>query len=307
MASSQNVLIFGPTGGVGSAAALFARKRGATVWLAMRDTSKPISHLDSSDPGYHRVQADLTDPSSLAQAVKTSSARTAFVYCMFGIPDFMAQSFAALKSAGITFVVFLSSYTVQGAADDEKNMAGFLSKLHAQTEVALRDSGIAYAAVRPMFFSTNVLWNKDDMKAGKVGLLYPDVKLDYVTPSDIGAVCGAMLADPELQQLDLDGGAKAIYMCGPELLTQRRAHEIIAEALGREIVIQELDEEAWMTKHDFLPRPVLESTAGLMRKQQEDLFPRELVKEYVANVKKYAGREALKLGEWVKANRELFE
>jgi uncharacterized protein YbjT (DUF2867 family) len=306
MASSQNVLVFGPTGGVGRAAALFARQRGATVWLAMRDPSKPISQLDASDPGYQRVRADLTDPSSLAHAVEKSSAKTAFVYCMFGVPDFMAASFAALKAAGITFVVFLSSYTVQGAADDEKNMAGFLSKLHAQTEVVLRDSGIEYVAVRPMYFSTNVLWNKEDMKKGKVGLVYPDIKLDYITPSDIGAVCGALLADPELQQLDLENGTKTIYMCGAELLTQRRAHEIIAEALGREIVVHELDEEAWIQQHSYIPRPVLESTAGLMKKQQEDLFPRELVKEYVGNVKKYTGREVLKL-DWVKANKELFE
>jgi uncharacterized protein YbjT (DUF2867 family) len=304
MAPSPNVLVFGPTGGVGRAAALFARNQGATVWLAMRDPSKSISQLDASDPGYQRVRADLTDPASLAAAVEKSSAKTAFVYCMFGVQDAMAASFAALKAGGITYVVLLSSYTVQGAASDEKNKAGFLSKLHAQTELALRDSGLAYAAVRPMYFSTNVLWNKDDMKAGKVGLVYPDIKLDYVTPSDIGAVCGALLADPERRQADADC---AIYMCGPELLTQRRAHEIIAEALGREIVIEELDEEAWMQKHSFMPRPVLESTAGLMRKQQEDLFPRELVKEYVGNVKKYTGAEALKLGEWVKANKELFE
>jgi NAD(P)-dependent dehydrogenase (short-subunit alcohol dehydrogenase family) len=128
MAPSPNVLVFGPTGGVGRAAALFARNQGATVWLAMRDPSKSISQLDASDPGYQRVRADLTDPASLAAAVEKSSAKTAFVYCMFGVQDAMAASFAALKAGGITYVVLLSSYTVQGAASDEKNKAGFLSR-----------------------------------------------------------------------------------------------------------------------------------------------------------------------------------
>ena len=106
--SKKNVIIFGPTGAVGCAAALEAHRRGASVWLAMRDVNKHISGLDSTEFGYTRVQADLSQPSSLAHAVQQSSATTAFVYTMFASGDHMAGSFAALKSAGITYIVLLS-------------------------------------------------------------------------------------------------------------------------------------------------------------------------------------------------------
>jgi uncharacterized protein YbjT (DUF2867 family) len=304
--STHNVLVFGPTGGVGRAAALAARKHGATVWLAMRDTSKSIPGLDDSEPGYHRVQADLMEPSSLAKAVQQSGAKTAFVYCMMRSSDSMASSFVALKDAGITYVVLLSSYTVQGAAHDEINTVEFLSKVHAQHELALEKSGIAYAAVRPMYFASNVTWNKEAIKAGVIELVYPDSKLDFITPSDIGAVCGAVLAEPRFQQPDKDGAAKTIYLCGPQLITQRRAHEIIAEKLHHDLEVKEIDEETWFKKNDFLPRPVLQATANLMKKKQDDLFPPKLYDEAVGNVKKYTGAEPLEFGPWVEANKELF-
>ena len=44
----DNVIIFGPTGAVGTAAAREAGKRGAKVWLAMRDTNKKIPGLDET-------------------------------------------------------------------------------------------------------------------------------------------------------------------------------------------------------------------------------------------------------------------
>lgn len=69
MASSdQTVLVFGPTGTVRCTAAIEARRFGAHVWLAMRDTNKPIKGLSESDlesERYTRVQADLTKPDTL--------------------------------------------------------------------------------------------------------------------------------------------------------------------------------------------------------------------------------------------------
>lgn len=56
-----SVLVFGASGSVGSAAAIEANKRGAKVWLALRDTSKPVKQLSEEDEkkgGYERIQAD---------------------------------------------------------------------------------------------------------------------------------------------------------------------------------------------------------------------------------------------------------
>src|SRR5690242_4097198 len=70
-ASKQTVLVFGPTGAVGCAAAIEAHRRGAHVWLAMRDTSKKIDGLSESDlesERFSRVQADLDKPDTLKRA-----------------------------------------------------------------------------------------------------------------------------------------------------------------------------------------------------------------------------------------------
>ncbi|KAF1912850.1 hypothetical protein BDU57DRAFT_406112, partial [Ampelomyces quisqualis] len=185
---NKNVIIFGPTGAVGSAAAIEAHRRGANVWLAMRNISKPIPGLDSTPPGYTRIHADLSKPDTLSDAVKQSGATTAFVYVMFQSEDHMASSFAALKAAGITYAVLLSSYKVRGAASNKANETDFIARVHAQTELALAASGITYTSVRPAYFNTNVLWNADEIKRGEVGLLYPDVKFDFIAPADVGLV-----------------------------------------------------------------------------------------------------------------------
>lgn len=79
----SRVLVFGPTGNVGSIVACTAQQQGAKVFLAMRDTGKPIpslSALQESDGGFERVQADLMDPVSVRSAVEKTKATAAFVY-----------------------------------------------------------------------------------------------------------------------------------------------------------------------------------------------------------------------------------
>lgn len=307
MSSTQKAIVFGPTGAVGRTAALEARRRGAHVYLAMRDTSKAISGLNFLDTGYTRVQADLSDPASLTRAVEESSATTAFVYCLFTGHNHMASSFAALKDAGIKYVVLLSSFKVAQNAR-ETDMDDFVAAGHAKIEIALEESGLAYAAVRPAYFNSNVLWNLNEIKSGEVGLLYSDVKFDYLAPEDIGAVCGAILVEPSFQKPDRDRGrSKAFYLCGPELLSQQHAHKILAQRLNREIKIKEISEKAWMEKYSYMPSPALEALLKGLRSSHEgyDMYER-MYENAVSNVKKYKEAEPMKFEEWVEANKAAF-
>ena len=86
-----NVIVFGASGAVGSAAAIEARKRGAKVWLAMRDTSKTIQQLDEEEEkgGYERVQADCKYLSplrvgSLCPRTKRRPSSIGTCYCCSG-------------------------------------------------------------------------------------------------------------------------------------------------------------------------------------------------------------------------------
>lgn len=116
VATTETVILYGPTGAVGGAAAVEACQRGAHVWLAMRSTSKEIQGFDSNAEVYSHVEADLPKPESLKGAVSKSGAKTAFAYANFQSSYSMRASFQTLKDVGITYVVMLSSFTVHGDA-----------------------------------------------------------------------------------------------------------------------------------------------------------------------------------------------
>jgi uncharacterized protein YbjT (DUF2867 family) len=303
----QTVLVFGPTGAVGCATAIEAHRRGAHVWLAMRDTKKPIKGLSDShlkSERYQRVQADLSKTETVKQAVQQSGATSAFVYTIFDSADNMRSTFDALRDAGIKYVVLLSSYSVKGPAEDERNMQNFIEGIHAKIEVALKDSGIPCTAVRPGYFTSNIFWHLNEIRQGKVQLLYPDLKFDYISPTDIGTVCGSLLSEPRFRTKD----NQTVPLCGPELLTQREAMGIIGHTLGRKIEVQEIDEDAWYEKQlKLMPRPVIDSITKNMKASNNGHNPYQNYAEASANISKYAEREPIKLADWVQANKVDFE
>jgi uncharacterized protein YbjT (DUF2867 family) len=293
--ASPNVLVFGPTGGIGRVAALEAHKRGAHVWLAMRDTSKAIPGIEEGKEGFTRIQADLTKPETLDDAVKKSGATSAFVYTVFETDDRMKASFEALKSAGITYVIIISSYTVLGSAKNE--FKDFIPRVHAQTEVALEESGIRFTALRPAYFDTNLLWVKNEFQKGEVEILCPDVEFDYINPDNIGTVAGALLVKGEATQ--------PIPLCGPKLYTQKEAHELTAKILGIKLNVKGIGEERWYETHAFFPKIVADSIVNGLKTGNMP-YPKDLYEEAVNNIRKYGGIEPTKLEDWVESHKADF-
>ena len=79
---TASVIVFGPTGQVGSVAARTAAEHGVKVWLAMRDTNKIIPGLTEDlerTGGFHGIQTKLRELKSVTQAVKISGAKSAFI------------------------------------------------------------------------------------------------------------------------------------------------------------------------------------------------------------------------------------
>ena len=122
------------------------------------------------------------------------------------------------------------------------------------------------------------------------------------------ALCGAVLAEQRFQNPDEEGGKpKALYLCGPLLMSQRRAHEVLAQKLGREINIREISEEKWLGNFDSVPRPALDALLKGLRKSHEgDDIYEEIYEEAVGNVRKYKEGEPMSFGEWVEVNKEAF-
>ncbi|KAJ4050603.1 hypothetical protein NW761_005399 [Fusarium oxysporum] len=173
--SSVKAIIFGATGAVGRAAVLEAQSRGAQVTLAMRNTKKPIPGFTpelEKKLSFTRVQADLSDPKSVQRAVPESGATVAFSYILFEAEDGLLETHKAMKRAEILNVV------------------------HGKAELALAESGLAYTAIHPAYFSRNIQMLEDweEVKSGQLELAHPDAPFDYLAPEDVGALADARVA-----------------------------------------------------------------------------------------------------------------
>ncbi|KAJ5457309.1 hypothetical protein N7530_012583 [Penicillium desertorum] len=302
----STVIVFGPTGNIGSVAARTAHEHGAKVVLAMRDPKKPIPGLSSEQEqtgGFKRMQADLTDPGSVAAAVNESRAKRAFIYLAFGSSDNMKSTLEALKSAGIEFVVFLSSYTVSGEARDV-DPSDIIPYVHAQVEINL--DGIFgpenYVAVRPGGFATNMLRNKSDIAAGEVKLYTPNFELDCVTPIDMGRVSGTILAQGP------KNGQRKVYVYGPQVISMSDAIHTIAKVLGKNVRITTINAEEALEQHlgYGLPKPLAEYMIRRFGTDDNGNVPRAHYEEGVQNVQLYTGATSTGFEKWVATNKDLF-
>ena len=308
--ASGKVIVFGPTGAVGSAAARTAAELGAKVVLAMRDTSKPIPELSAEKEkqgGFERVQADLTKPDTVREAVTTTGAKHAFIYLAHGSPDNMKSTIEALKSAGIDLVVFLSSFTIRG---DLKAVppSEIIPYVHAQVEISLDDiyGPDNYVALRPGAFASNNRGFKAGINKGEVKILRPELKVDNIVPEDIGRVGGTILAKgPQDEQ-------RKIYLFGPELQSHGETINILARVLGKEVKIENATEDdafRMFTEERGVPPPVakymINRTASIVDGPGQ-LFGDPVSEQDLRNVEKYSGKKGTSLEAWAEKNKGIF-
>jgi uncharacterized protein YbjT (DUF2867 family) len=314
----SNSIIFGPTGNVGSAAARAAQQHCAKVYLAMRNPEKRIPQLNFEQEqaaGFERIQADLTKPDTVRAAVTKTGAKHAFIYVVFGTADNMRSSIEALKSAGIEFVVLLSSSAVQSESiDDLKSIpqSNFVAYAHAQVEINLAEifGYRGFVAVRPGYFASNSLQWKTMIKAGEVKILYPDVKFDWVSPEDIGTVCGALAAGGSQAAREQN----AISLYGPELISLRNAVAIMGSVFGKNIKVTELDEQDGLDamKVSGIPEPVAKHLVKVLRKrmgleESDELSFDQAHDEARDNVFKYSGKMPMRFEQWTTENKHEFD
>ncbi|KAF9872947.1 hypothetical protein CkaCkLH20_09457 [Colletotrichum karsti] len=303
---STTTIIFGATGQVGSAAALAAEKHGAKVVLAMRDTTKALP-LDFS-----RVQADLTKPDTVSAAVSSTGAKRAFIYLVEGANAEEAKglrpTIEAMKSAGVELVVFLSSLAVKGDIYGIGPEPSVLAWEHAQVEISLREvfGPRGYVSLRPGYFSSNLLRWADDIKQGEFKVPYPNVTWDFIAPQDIGRVAGLVLA----KGIDAVDGQNAVYLCGPNMISQEDAIKTVEEVTGKYIKVIKIGDAEYLELSDRqVPRSVgevlLKSMADRAQGRADDIFSPAVYQEGVANLEKYGGAMTT-LKDWVRQNKTAF-
>lgn len=294
----HNVIVFGATGGVGSAAALKAYQEGAKVILAMRDPSKPIPNLTSIS--VEKVQADLTKPETVQRAVRQSGAKSAFIYTIHGTADGMRSTIEALKEGGIESVVLLSSFTVQG---DIRAIppTEIVPYLHAKVEISLEDvSGDRCSAVRPAYFSSNTLQYKDSIKQGEVRLPNPDIEFDWISPEDIGHVVGIILAHGTEE--------RSVPLVGPERSSLKDVLGLIGHVLGKEIKVTTIGKEQAVEdmKQKGLPEVAAKWYVESVTSQKSFIWDVPACQDGVANVQKYTHKSPKRLEQWLEENKQRF-
>ncbi|KAJ4990996.1 hypothetical protein SVAN01_03567 [Stagonosporopsis vannaccii] len=306
-----SVIVFGPTGQVGSVAARTAAELGAKVWLAMRDPSKTVPGLSKESEalgGFQRVQADLEKPETVSRAIKTSGAKRAFIYLVHHASDHLRGAITAMKTAGVEFVVFLSSFTIlvnHGLRDIPSS--DLIPYVHAQVEANLDDvfGSDNFVAVRPGCFVTNLLAEKNGIIANDVKLYGAEFEQDNIVPSDIGRVIGNILVSGP------KNGQKKVYLYGPEILSIYDSIDKIGKILAKEVKITVLGPKEGYD--NFIKLGMPPSFADYMVKTQStkgpdkgngERFPN--YKEGVDNVLLYTGQPPVGLEQWVKENNNVF-
>ncbi|KAF3388647.1 Nitrogen metabolite regulation-like protein bik4 [Penicillium rolfsii] len=295
MSAPHSVIIFGPSGDVGSAAALQAYREGAKVTLAMRDKTKSIPSLSGIDAD--RVEADLTKPETIKAAVRQSKAKSAFIYAIFGTSDHMHASIEALKEAGIEIPVVLSSYSVQ---TDIRSVSpdDHVPWVHAQVEISLEEiyGKNGFVAVRPNYFASNILWFKAGIQAAEVQHANPEAEYDWISPDDIGRVCGSILARGLKPRI--------VWLMGSEKMAFEDAIGVVARALGRAIKVTRIAAEEALEQ--FLRNGTPEPTARwIVRYITENAgyeFKTAVAEEARGNVLKCTHRVPVKFDQWVSGN-----
>ncbi|RSS99222.1 NAD-dependent epimerase/dehydratase family protein [Streptomyces sp. WAC07149] len=160
----------------------------------------------------------------------------------------------AAGAAGVEHVVLLSSSSVlaPGAADDP------LASHSLKVERALAASALTCTFLRPDAFASNSFgWAHPIGRSLPVQLAHPDAHIAPIHPEDIADIAYEALTG------DLLTGRR-LTLTGSESLTFRRQLAILADAIGREIPVEQItraEAERQMGAH--MPAPMVSSLLDL--------------------------------------------
>lgn len=221
----MNYLITGATGTVGSLVVESLLGRGERPRVFVRDREKAQARYgDRADI----FTGDLVDAATLRPALQGADS----VLLVNSGPNLAAHDEAATnvaKAAGVKHLVKLSSY------DARENVG--TGVWHAQGEMAIRRSGIAFTFVQPSGFMSNVLfWAKSIKEEGVVRSCTGDGKIPFIHPRDIAEVATEVLVSGRFQ-------AESLPITGFEALSYGEMAGKIGAVIGKPIRFQAISEE----------------------------------------------------------------
>lgn len=278
------IVVTGATGNVGRPLVESLARSGHAVTAVSRGvTSAPVTL-----PGVAPVAADLADAAGLAPALHGAKA----LYLLVSGAGAHVDGPALLRraaEAGVERVVLQSSQAA-GTRPDAASHAPL-----AALEQQVRSSGMAWTILRPGGFTTNAFaWVPSIRERRTVFAPYADVALPAVDPLDIADVAAAALTG--------DSHAGRTYtLTGPEATSPRRRTEILADALGEDLALVELDrEQAREQLLQVMPEPVADGTLAILGRPTPD------ERQVSPDVETVLGRPATSFDTWAGRSIEAF-
>jgi uncharacterized protein YbjT (DUF2867 family) len=216
---SQNILIVGASGTVGSEIVRNLKAEGHTVRTT---TSKPTTEAN-------KVHVNLATGEGLDAAF--AGIDRAFFLSPGGYADqyaILGPLIAKAKAAGLKKVVLMTAAGVENADGAPMRRA----------ELDLIASGVPYNIIRPSWFNQNFVnfWGYGIKTANVIALPVADGKTGFIDSRDISAVAAKLLTD------DARNG-EGFTLTGPEALTHAQVAAIIAEVTGKPVTFKDIAPE----------------------------------------------------------------
>jgi NAD(P)H dehydrogenase (quinone) len=268
----MTIVVTTPTGNVGSRVTRLLVQAGVRPRLLLRDPARLEpglrAHVDA-------VPVDLTDRDAVLRA--TEGATALYWVCPpTGADDPVAAAAGlgetaarAVSTHGIAHTVFQSSV---GA--EKRSGAGDIDGL-ARTEEALDavagTTGAAVCHLRCGYFTTNLLMDVDDLRAGVLRTPWDlDAPMPWVDPRDVGDVAAARLLAADWT------GRQVQAVHGPADLTWHEVAEVVSSATGHPVRVERISDDdlrAGLTGAGLTERQVeavVGMAAGLRDLEPED-------------------------------------
>ena len=225
----KTILITGVTGTTGSATLQQLKGKGLALRVMTRSAEKAAAF---EKEGISAVVADYGDPASLARALDGVERAFLVHSPSLDIPKHEKAFIDAAQKAGVKKIVALS---VIGAGPDGPLR---LSRMHAEVESHLQNSGMAYTILRPHSFLQNLLGNIPTIKGqGAMYGNHGEAKVPLIDARDIGAVAAAALTE--------EGHDGKVYtLTGPAAISYQEVAGAIGRAIGKEVHFVNVPDEA---------------------------------------------------------------
>lgn len=227
--TKQTILVAGATGTNGKELTRELLGRGANVRALVRNGDQAVSALGGD---VEVVQGDLGDRSSLDAAFDGIDKAFIVTAIVPNTIELFTNFFDAATKANVQHLVKFSGLTSSATSPSE------VIRQHAQSDEALRASGLTHTILRPNSFYQNMLWQGQAISENDTFYLpLSDARQSTIDVRDIAEIAATILTT--------DGHANKAYdLTGPESLSFNEVANIIGDVRGKPVTYIPIAQEA---------------------------------------------------------------